>query len=323
MTLSRFVMDLRRFCKSRLLYNKEFISHYEGIDTSTNEKVDLFSLTFHEWSPLIQRFLFHELETLAGNTHPATLRLVGFSLNLSPETPIEIATELHPNGLLGDILKREWKEGPILNATQRSKIIFGIVAGMASLHGRNVLHRDLKPGNILLNAQFEPVIAGFSLSVSYDANLPLNDILGTQAFMAPEMLEGEESYAFPIDVYSFAVTLYSIFAELGEMDDGRDLTGKSTFHFVRAICSGVRFVKKEGIPDSLWEVIQSCWKEDPKVRPTFQQLLESFRGGHRYVLEGGDLSAVLEYEQTVDGEFGVPNIDGTAASMEILESSLR
>jgi hypothetical protein len=54
-------------------------------------------------------------------------------------------------------------------------------------------------------------------------------------------------------------------------------------------------------------VIESCLKTNPKERPTFQGLLDSFRGGQHYVLEGADREAVLEYEHCVYGQFGPPN----------------
>jgi serine/threonine protein kinase len=294
-------MDLGRFSKGTLLASDSFVCRYEAIDSSTNEKVEVNVFVGGEWDASKQRNAFRFLEILTGNTHPATSHLIGFSFNFSTENPVEIATEFQPNGSLGMALARERNgEAPILDATQKSKIIFGIVAGMAYLHRRDVLYRDLKPNNILLNAQFEPVIGGFDISRFYDGGVNLTMNVGTVLYMAPEMLAGDDGYDFGIDVYSFAVVLYSIFAECEKLDDGTSVRGTS-FQFCRAVLSGVRFVKDAKIPESHWELIESCWRSDPKTRPTFQQLLDSFRGGHRYVLEGADLNTLLEYEQKVGG----------------------
>jgi serine/threonine protein kinase len=131
-------------------------------------------------------------------------------------------------------------------------------------------------------------------------------VLGTPLFMAPELFSDDEMYDFSVDVYAFAITLYSIFAEPKELDDGT--TGpRSPQVLFRKVVNGARFVRKGEIPDSLWEVIHLCWAKDPKVRPTFQSLLDSFRGCRRYVLDGADRESVLEYETRVYGQFGPPN----------------
>jgi serine/threonine protein kinase len=256
-----------------------------------------------------ERRAFRELECLAACAHPATVRLVGFSWTFSSETPLAIATAFLPNGDLSTALKAERQsQTPVLDATQKSKVIFGVVAGLAFLHGRGILHRDLRPEAVLLDGRFEPAIGGFGFSRFFDGGLNLTGAVGTPQFMAPELFADGEPYGFAVDVYSFAVTLYSIFADPQELDDGRG-NAKTWPALMARVSEGARFARKAEIPDSQWEVIRACWAADPKVRPTFQSLLDSFRGGHRYVLDGADRAAVLEYESRVYGQFGPPNPD--------------
>jgi serine/threonine protein kinase len=235
--------------------------------------------------------------------------LIGFSLNYSGASQVALATEFVPNGDLSAALKCERKgQAPQLNATQKSKVIFGVTAGMAFLHGRGILHHNLNPANILLNEQFEPVIHNFGVSRYFDGGLYLTEAIGTPSFLSPEMAYGDGTYDFAVDVYSFAVTLYSIFADPQMLDDGGS-NSPASLGLIMRVCDGARFVRVEEIPDAQWEVIHSCWAEDPKARPTFQSLLDSFRGGRRYVIEGSDRAAILEYEDRVYGQFGLPNTD--------------
>jgi hypothetical protein len=107
--------------------------------------------------------------------------------------------------------------------------------------------------------------------------------------MSPELQE-EDGYDFSIDVFAFAVTLYQIFADTIEFDDGKSSSRTPQALLIRA-SRGARFVKKPEIPQYHWGVIQRCWTSDPKAHPTFQKLLEEFHANHNYLLHGADRSA--------------------------------
>jgi hypothetical protein len=79
---------------------------------------------------------WHSLEILASNTHPVIMKLIGFSLNSSPDVVELCVTNLSGNGSFDDVLRNEHTETTTPNATKESEIIFGIVADMASLHSR-------------------------------------------------------------------------------------------------------------------------------------------------------------------------------------------
>jgi hypothetical protein len=124
--------------------------------------------------------------------------------------------------------------------------------------------------------------------------------------MAPECLSGEHTYDFSVDVFSFAVTLHQIFTDTMEFNDGGRPT-KSPQQIMMRVIRGARLVKKPEIPAYHWEVIERCWKQDPKERPTFQTLLKELHDRREYILPGADRSAVAEYENRVGSEIGGPN----------------
>jgi serine/threonine protein kinase len=244
---------------------------------------------------------FRELEVLAGNTHPGTLRLIGFSVTGGAG---RIATRFPANRDLSLMLRRT-SAAAVLDATRKSKIIFGIIAGMAHLHARGVLHRDLKPESIFLDDEFEPVITDFGLArLIIDGSESALGV-GSPMHVAPELITDDGNCNFAVDVYAFAVTLYQLFADPQTLSDSSRRL-KSAGDLRRRVEAGARFVKAPEIPEAIWGVITRCWEADPKDRPTFWQLLNEFHGGQVYALAGADRAAILEYEGRVWGDFGPP-----------------
>jgi serine/threonine protein kinase len=219
-------------------------------------------------------------------------------------------TPFYANGSLNDILKRE-RSGActVLDATRKSKIVFGIVTGLAFLHSRGVIHRNVKPANILLDENFEPALSDFYISYLYTGqpNVDGLESVGTPLFMAPERDSEMASVVdFSLDVYSLSITLYSLFAEPRALDNRATLRSPSQlFH---ALSSGARFVWKPEIPGSYRSLIVRCWNGDPQIRPRCYELLEDFHESHEYILDGADTSSVLAYEEKVYWSFGPPRV---------------
>jgi hypothetical protein len=126
--------------------------------------------------------------------------------------------------------------------------------------------------------------------------------------MAPELFNDEnESYDFAVDVYAFAVTVYSILAKADALDDGK-APPRNPQQWLMRVMRGARFIKKAEITEVHWAVIEACWKHDPKQRPQFQELLNEFHRSHKYILPDADQSAVLEYEERVYSHFKSPKV---------------
>jgi serine/threonine protein kinase len=100
-------------------------------------------------------------------------------------------------------------------ARQAAALVLKLAAALAEAHARNVVHRDLKPGNVMINQRGEPILMDFGLALHInqaDERLTqAGSVLGTPAFMAPEQVSGDVAAHGPkMDVYSLGALLYRL-----------------------------------------------------------------------------------------------------------------
>lgn len=167
-----------------------------------------------------------------------------------------------------------------------------ICAGVAAAHAQGVLHRDIKPGNIMIDGRGEPRVTDFGLAALASAIQGSEIRNGTPAYMAPEQLEGREVSA-QSDIYAMGLVFHEMFtgkaphevttlAELTKRRSETTTTNLSTL-----------------IPDldpAADRAIRSCLQPDPKMRP--KSALDVAR-----MLPGGDpLAMALAAGQTPSPE---------------------
>ncbi|XP_044318620.1 G-type lectin S-receptor-like serine/threonine-protein kinase At1g11410 [Triticum aestivum] len=93
------------------------------------------------------------------------------------------------------------------NWVQRLEIVRGVAVGVEFLHSKQVIHRDLKPGNILLDDSWNPKIADFATAKLFIADQTDPTVVLTPGYVAPEYAGAEPTLTYKCDVYSFGVVL--------------------------------------------------------------------------------------------------------------------
>lgn len=167
----------------------------------------------------LKRQFLQEVKTLAKCKHENLVELFGFSNDW--EHPC-LVYDYMPNGSLLDRLACRDKTPPISWHT-RCSIALGTANGLKYLHENNHIHRDVKSGNILLDALFVPKISDFGLtraSTQLAQTVLTDKIVGTTAYMAPEALRGEITPKS--DIFSFGVVLLEILTGLKAVDEHRE-----------------------------------------------------------------------------------------------------
>ena len=138
----------------------------------------------------------------------------------------------------------------------------GLAEALASIHQAGLVHRDLKPGNVLLD-DTGPHIIDFGVALLGDATRLTVSLVGTPAYMAPERLRGEDGTP-EADVFSLGATL-------AYAATGRGLVGEGTVYAqVMQIAEGR--IDLSAVPGQLRSLIAWCLSRRPRDRPSAAQL---------------------------------------------------
>ena len=194
-----------------------------------------------------------------------------------------IITEYAPYGSAQDLINsysinNEKKIIPIhkVNLEFRLKIIKDCAYGIQYLHNNGILHRDIKPDNLLiLNLDCNGIIAkltDFGSSRNINAlmtNITFTKGIGTPKYMSPEILN-RQHYKKPSDIYSFAITMYELITLQPSFP-------KSIFKYPWNIASFIIDGKRPDISllDNKYKsLLENSWKQNPIDRLTIDQIIE-------------------------------------------------
>jgi hypothetical protein len=158
--------------------------------------------------------------------------------------------------------------GPLSGEPLR-RVAAGLADALVAIHGAGVVHRDLKPNNVML-VDGSPVVIDFGIAHAVDATrlTRLGQIVGTPGYMGPEIIEG----AMPgpaVDVYGWAATV--TFAA-----SGRSPYGSGSLNSVLARIATGR-PDLDGVPARLEPLVRAALDRDPARRPSAAQLAAQTR----------------------------------------------
>lgn len=252
---------MERYIEGRVLGAGTYAKVYEAIDSQSGAVVAL------------KKILLDEREGMAASA----LREISLIKSISHENIIKILQIIHHENCLTIVF--EYMEYDLLGYIEKygniSLLINQLISAVHHLHTRNIMHRDLKPQNILVNSNGILKIADFGLArhIAPDDAEYSPEVI-TLWYRAPELLRGSTKYGCEVDIWSLGCIMY-------EMICRKPLVAGDSKETQLMLCNqlNLRTMKQEllnvrGIPNFLVQVIARCLRVRPSKRITADEIVE-------------------------------------------------
>ncbi|MBA8961651.1 non-specific serine/threonine protein kinase [Rhodococcus percolatus] len=209
-----------------------------------------------------------------------------------------IVMPYHPQ----DSLEARVREDGPLPLDQVLRVGVKVAGAVESAHRLGILHRDVKPANILLTEYGEPELADFGIAhISGGFETATGAVTGSPAYTAPEVLGGDPPSP-AADVYGLGATLFS--ALTGHAAFERRSGEQVVAQFLRITTQAVPDLREHGIPEDVSAVIARAMSREPGQRPaTAADFGEQLRGLQRdHGLPVDEMALRAELDAQGDGE---------------------
>ncbi len=235
-----------------------------------------------------------EVETLATLEHPAIVPVYDYGEH---EHQPYYVMRFMPGGSLVDKLKKG-----TLSVPETAKIIRQIAPALDAAHRKSIIHRDIKPGNILFDSEDNAFLSDFGIVkiASAESELSRSSVMGTPTYMSPELARGDVDIDGRSDIYALGVLIFRMWAGVAPYSANTPM-GIAMKHVIDPIPNILNF--KPSMPASCNLLIQKAMSKSREDR--FQQAV--------------DLSAALD-EISETGYWYVDEIYPTLPEVDNLDS---
>jgi peptide/nickel transport system substrate-binding protein len=221
------------------------------------------------------------------------------------DDPPWLATVFVPGPSLDDVVSAHGG----LPAVAAWKLAAGLVEAVQAVHSCGVVHRDLKPGNVLL-AEDGPRVIDFGIARALDGTsvTATRTVFGTVPFMSPEQAEGLD-IGPASDVFALGAVI--VYAATGSPPFGDGNPASVLYRIVHGRPS------LEGVPSGLLEIVSACLIKAPAARPSLPALAEMIRSGS----PGADLSATSFWPEPLLARIQTHKLALTTAPQAVIDAS--
>ena len=208
--------------------------------------------------PAARLRLAREVETMRRVSSPHVAAVLDADLN--GPSPY-VVTRYVP----GQTLEAAVREHGPLRGAALQRLASGLAEALAAIHAAGVVHRDLKPGNVMLD-DGRPVVIDFGIAHLQDSTRLTKTglVMGTPGYLSPEIIEGKEASGAS-DVHSWGTTM--AYAATGRQPYG---TGDFQTVFYRVLAGRPELA---GVPPALLPLVTAALATNPLARPTARSLV--------------------------------------------------
>jgi predicted Ser/Thr protein kinase len=240
-----------------------------------------------------------EVAVSQGLSHPGLVRV--FDIGRCGDRDY-FSMEYIKGETLADRLRRS---GP-LTIDEVHRLFREVAVALGHLHANGIIHRDIKPRNILIqesNGSFRLGDLGLAKSTT-DVEISRTDMVGTPHYVAPEQVLGQAPNVRS-DLYALGATLYE--ALTGKKTHTGSSGAEIAYHKTRRSPEPVQHLRPE-VPAALATVVEGCLKRRPEARfESTSDVLETYFALHR----GGSLKApISRLRQRLRGRSGIIGVAG-------------
>jgi len=229
---------------------------YKAQDTKLERTVALKFVAQHLVSQDVVRKRFErEAKAVAGLDHPniCTVFEIG-----EGEGTVFLAMAFVEGSTLKDLIAQR-----PLKLPDALDIAIQTAEGIRAAHQKGIVHRDIKPGNIMVNLQKQVKIMDFGLAHFNDATITQTEVVtGTPAYMSPEQAAGQPTDR-RTDMWALGATLYEMI--IGQQPFAREHTD-AVFHAIKYEEPEPMTAMRSGVPMELEWIVGKCLAKDPAAR---------------------------------------------------------
>ncbi|KAJ1902292.1 Protein kinase C signaling pathway involved MAPKK protein [Coemansia sp. IMI 209127] len=219
------------------------------------------------------RQIMRELRHLKQCQSPYIVKFYGaYFSNDDDGQSIAICMEYCEGGSLEDVYKRVAKLHAQIGEGVLGKVAVAVINGLVQLHSYRIIHRDVKPSNILVTGRGEIKLCDFGVSGELVDSIA-QTFVGTSYYMAPERIQGDR-YAVQSDIWSLGLTLIEV--------SQNQFPFPPPGHPQLSVIELLEYIIHMPVPEmdkakfstECCDFVRKCLIKDPKDRPTPAQLLE-------------------------------------------------